>query len=78
MRYILGKIEDVICAICLIIMTSLTFANVIARYVFSASFSFSEEITTSARRQRRVARRIWVSRRYLTCSPPDSSAPSKQ
>lgn len=46
MRYILGKIEDIICAICLIIMTSLTFANVIARYVFSASFSFSEEITT--------------------------------
>ncbi len=46
MREILGKIEDIICAICLIIMTSLTFANVIARYVFSASFSFSEEITT--------------------------------
>ena len=46
MRYILGKIEDIICAVCLIIMTSLTFANVIARYVFSASFSFSEEITT--------------------------------
>lgn len=46
MRYILGKIEDIICAICLIVMTSLTFANVIARYVFSASFSFSEEITT--------------------------------
>ncbi len=46
MRELLGKIEDIICAICLIIMTSLTFANVIARYVFSASFSFSEEITT--------------------------------
>ena len=46
MRYILGKIEDIICAICLIVMTALTFANVIARYVFSASFSFSEEITT--------------------------------
>lgn len=46
MREILGKIEDIICAICLIIMTTLTFANVIARYVFSASFSFSEEITT--------------------------------
>lgn len=46
MREILGKIEDIICAICMIIMTSLTFANVIARYVFSASFSFSEEITT--------------------------------
>ena len=27
-------------------MTILTFANVVARYVFSASFSFSEEITT--------------------------------
>ena len=46
MRYLLGKIEDIIFAICMIIMTSLTFANVIARYVFSASFSFSEEITT--------------------------------
>ena len=46
MRYILGKVEDIICAICLIVMTTLTFANVIARYVFSASFSFSEEITT--------------------------------
>ena len=46
MRYILGKIEDIIFAICMIIMTSLTFANVVARYVFSASFSFSEEITT--------------------------------
>ena len=46
MREILGKLEDIICAICMIIMTSLTFANVIARYVFSASFSFSEEITT--------------------------------
>ena len=46
MRYLLGKIEDIICAICLIVMTTLTFANVIARYVFSASFSFSEEITT--------------------------------
>ena len=46
MREILGKIEDIICAICMIIMTSLTFANVVARYIFSASFSFSEEITT--------------------------------
>ena len=46
MRTLLGRIEDIICAICMIIMTSLTFANVVARYVFSASFSFSEEITT--------------------------------
>ena len=46
MRALLGKIEDIICAIALGFMTILTFANVVARYVFSASFSFSEEITT--------------------------------
>ena len=46
MRSTLGKIEDIICAIALAFMTILTFANVVARYVFSASFSFSEEITT--------------------------------
>lgn len=39
-------IEEVLSAACLIVMTVLTFANVIARHVFSASFSFSEEITT--------------------------------
>lgn len=39
-------IEEGLSALCLIVMTALTFANVIARYVFSASFSFSEEITT--------------------------------
>ena len=39
-------IEEGLSALCLILMTALTFANVIARYVFSASFSFSEEITT--------------------------------
>lgn len=46
MRDVLGKIEDIICAIALAFMTVLTFANVVSRYVFSASFSFSEEITT--------------------------------
>ncbi|MBQ9478605.1 MAG: TRAP transporter small permease [Selenomonadaceae bacterium] len=46
MRSMLAKIEDIICAIALGFMTILTFANVVARYVFSASFSFSEEITT--------------------------------
>lgn len=46
MREILGKIEDIICAIAMVFMTTLTFANVVSRYVFSASFSFSEEITT--------------------------------
>lgn len=42
----LNEIEEILSAICLIVMTVLTFANVVARYVFSASFSFSEEITT--------------------------------
>ncbi|MCP1111335.1 C4-dicarboxylate transporter DctQ subunit [Lachnospiraceae bacterium PF1-21] len=42
----LNKIEEIIAATCLIVMTILTFSNVVARYVFSASFSFSEEITT--------------------------------
>lgn len=46
MRKTLVKIEDVICAVALVFMTVLTFANVAARYVFSASFSFSKEITT--------------------------------
>ena len=43
---ILDWIEEGICAVCMIVMTALTFANVVSRHVFSASFSFSEEITT--------------------------------
>ncbi|MDO4261168.1 MAG: TRAP transporter small permease [Eubacteriales bacterium] len=39
-------IEEGICAVCMVVMTGLTFANVVSRHVFSASFSFSEEITT--------------------------------
>lgn len=43
---VFDKIEEVLSALCLVVMTALTFANVVSRYVFSASFSFSEEITT--------------------------------
>lgn len=43
---ILDRIEEIVAAVCLSVMTVLAFANVVARYVFSASFSFSEEITT--------------------------------
>ena len=43
---IFDKIEEILAAVCLVVMAILTFANVIARYLFSASFSFSEEITT--------------------------------
>ena len=44
---VLGRIEEFITAVALAFMTILTFANVISRYVFHASFSFSEEITSS-------------------------------
>lgn len=44
--HIIDKIEEFVAIVCMVIMTILTFANVVARYVFSASFSFSEEITT--------------------------------
>lgn len=40
------KLEEITAIVCLSVMTLLTFANVISRHVFSASFSFSEEITT--------------------------------
>ena len=43
---ILDRIEEIVAAVCLSVMTSLAFAKVGARYVCSASFSFSEEITT--------------------------------
>lgn len=39
-------IEEILCVICTVIMTTLVFANVLSRYVFHSSLSFSEEITT--------------------------------
>lgn len=46
MSKLLGNIEEYLSAACLAVMTLLTFANILARYVFKASFSFSEEVTT--------------------------------
>ncbi len=46
MNKILDYIEESLVGVCLVVMTALTFVNVVARYVFSASLSFSEEITT--------------------------------
>ena len=43
---ILDYFEEGLCCVCLVVMTALTFINVLSRYVFSASLSFSEEITT--------------------------------
>ncbi len=45
MNKILDNIEEWLVCICLVVMTLLTFVNVIARW-FAASLSFSEEITT--------------------------------
>ena len=46
MNKILDYIEESLVCVCLVVMTALTLVNVVARYVFSASLSFSEEITT--------------------------------
>lgn len=46
MKKICNQIEEILSAVCLLFMTGLTFTNVIARRVFQASFSFSDEITT--------------------------------
>ena len=43
---ILDWIEEGICAVCMIVMTALTFANVVSRHVFSASFSSRKRFTT--------------------------------
>ena len=47
MKKIFSKIEEIIAVICLLTMTILAFVNVIARFVFSASLSFTDEITTN-------------------------------
>lgn len=46
MKKFFSKIEEWIALVCLVVMAMLTFANVVSRYVFKASFSFSEELTT--------------------------------
>lgn len=43
----LDKIEEFVCAACLIIMTLLVFANVLSRKLLHLSLSFSDEITTN-------------------------------
>ena len=39
-------IEEILCMACTLVMTALVFANVLSRYVFHNSLSFSDEITT--------------------------------
>jgi len=47
MKNAFDKLEEIIAALALSAMTILAFVNVIARYVFSASLSFTDEITTN-------------------------------
>jgi C4-dicarboxylate transporter DctQ subunit len=47
LRKLLDYLEEYILSISLLIMTFITFANVLARKVFSASWAFTEEITTA-------------------------------
>lgn len=47
MKKVLDHIEEYIIAAGLLIMTTIAFANVLSRYIFHASWSFTEEITTN-------------------------------
>lgn len=47
MKKFLSRIEEYICAVSLLIMLVIAFANVISRKFLGASWSFTEEITTN-------------------------------
>lgn len=47
MKKALNHIEEAICAAILLVMTVLTFSNVLSRYWLHASISFTDEITTA-------------------------------
>ena len=47
MKRILQNFDAFVSAILLVIMTSIAFVNVISRYIFHESLSFTDEITTS-------------------------------
>ena len=49
MKKIIDNIEEIVCLIALTVMTILTFANVVTRYVFNFSMNFAEEISTYSR-----------------------------
>ena len=45
-KKIIDNLEEIICLVALAVMTILTFANVVTRYVFNFSMNFAEEIST--------------------------------
>ena len=46
LKKVIDNIEEIVCIIALTVMTILTFANVVTRYVFNFSMNFAEEIST--------------------------------
>ena len=42
MKKIIDNFEEIVCLIALTVMTILTFANVVTRYVFNFSMNFAE------------------------------------
>ncbi len=46
MKKLVDHIEEFVCILALTVMTVLTFANVVTRYVFNFSMNFAEEIST--------------------------------
>ena len=46
MKKLVDHIEEFVCILALAVMTVLTFANVVTRYVFNFSMNFAEEIST--------------------------------
>lgn len=46
LKKFLNNIEEILCAICLSVMTIIAFINVVSRFLLSASLSFTDEITT--------------------------------
>ena len=47
MRKLWDNIEEYVCFTVAVVLLSLTFANIVSRYVIHASISFTEEITTN-------------------------------
>ncbi len=42
----MDSIEEILCVVCTVVMTTLVFAQVVSRYLLNSSLAFSEEITT--------------------------------
>lgn len=46
MKKVFDNFEEYICAVFMVVMLIITFVNIISRYVFHASLSYTDEVTT--------------------------------